>query len=492
MLSIPKQTSDPSVPIGAKGPFGLFPIKFTPQDFHSHIYITGTIGTGKSKLIQHLLYQITIAGVGCGIIDPHSDLATDLIAQLASYPKRNPWLYQPKNQTKIIYVDPFHSDHVVPANVLKSSFAAPQDLAETIVEAFRRVWPATLAEAPRFSQILRHSVMILIDNGLSLVELEPLLTDHAFRTHLLSRAKDEPSVSFFKQQYDRWGRDQLVFASPVLNKVSAFLFRPQIRAMLGASDNQLDFRTILDEGKLLIINLGGVTSDDTQRLLGALFLTGVEKAALSRENIRPHERNPFFFFIDEFGMFAAHDCSHMTKILSECRKYRLHLGLAHQTISQLDSGRLSGALENAKLKIMFNCGRETATAVMNQIFMPDPSRIKHEVRDEDAQGRTHPLFESLLNQTEKQVGEVMRLPNRHIIVKLPDNDELVHLKTPTVPKPRISWDDGERIRRYLTKQAGLPIQELEHAYRTRTSMNHPTPHPSYSSSPYAFWKPTRL
>ena len=380
------------VPIGTAGPLGLFSKTFSVNDFQSHIYITGTIGTGKSKLLQHFLFQLATAGVGCGVLDPHSDLATDLIAQLASYPKKRPWLSVPENQKRVVYIDPFHGTHVIPANILKSSWAQPEDIAENVIEAFRRVWPETLAEAPRFSQILRHAIMVLIDNDLSLLELEPLLTDDGFRSQLLARTADRQSVSFFSNQYERWGREQLIMASPVLNKVSAFLFRPQIRAMLGADQNLLDFRTILDGRKVLIINLGGITSDETQRLLGALFLTGLEKAALSRENIKPHERAPFYFFVDEFGLFAAHDSSHMTKILSECRKYRLHLGLAHQTISQLDGGRLSGALENAKLKILFNCGRQTAQAVMNQVFMPDPDRIKHEVPDGDAQQRSHPLI----------------------------------------------------------------------------------------------------
>jgi len=196
-------------------------------------------------------------------------------------------------------------------------------------------------------------------------------------------------------------------------------------------------------------------------------------------------------FIDEFGLFAAHDCSHMTKILSECRKYRLHLGLSHQTISQVDSARLHGALENAKLKILFNCGRTTAQAVMNQVFFPDTERIKHEITDEDAQQRSHPLFESIYNQVEVATQHVMRLQNREIIVKLPGREELQQLTTPTVPKARVSWDEVHRIKHTLYHHSGRPMDELEQACLTRTT--HITQHPNQRTQPthpYDFWQGT--
>ena len=135
-------------------------------------------------------------------------------------------------------------------------------------------------------------MVVLIACGLSLLELEPLLTDRDFRQRMLQHVEDPLVVSFFQHQYDRWGREQPIFVSPVLNKVSAFLFKPQIRTMLGADDNALDFRRIIDEGKILIINLGCFRDEETQRLLGSLFLTSLEQAAFSRSNQPPHARRP--------------------------------------------------------------------------------------------------------------------------------------------------------------------------------------------------------
>ncbi|KKL78623.1 hypothetical protein LCGC14_2023010, partial [marine sediment metagenome] len=376
------------VRLGNRGLFGLFPLTINMEAIQTHLYCVGQSGQGKSKLLQSLLYQMTSTGLGCGVLDPHSDLASDLLAQLASYPRDEPWLSHPANLHRVIYVDPARTDYLIPANILNNPHATSYEVAENVIEAFRRVWPETLAEAPRFAQIMRNAVFVLAESGLSLVELESFLTDRDFRSRLLERITDPLVVSFFDQQYNRWGRDQLIMASPVLNKVSAFLFKPQIRCMLGARENRLDFRRIIDEGKVLIVDLGGFNDEETQRLLGSLLVTNLEQAAFSRRDLAPERRRPFFCMIDEFPLFCSRDQTSLARILSECRKYRLHLGLAHQTISQLPGQRLQGALENAKLRVIFSTGRKTAQAIVGDLFMPDPSLVKHVVDDEGAQERS--------------------------------------------------------------------------------------------------------
>ena len=250
---------------------------------------------------------------------------------------------------------------------------------------------------------------------------------------MLRHVEDPLVVSFFQHQYDRWGREQPIFVSPVLNKVSAFLFKPQVRTMLGADDNALDFRRIIDEGKILVINLGCFRDEETQRLLGSLFLTSLEQAAFSRSNQPPHARRPFFCMIDEFPLFCARDQTSLARILSECRKYRLHLGLAHQTIAQLPGQRIQGALENAKLKVIFGTGRQTAEAIARELYMPDPKAIKHEVIDEAAKERTHPVFSALGDQFEVFTQSVQQLSRRRSLVKLPDKATVAHVHIPQVP-----------------------------------------------------------
>jgi len=336
------------------------------------------------------------------------------------------------------------------------------------VEAFRRVWPETLAEAPRFAQILRNAALILALNGLSLLELEPLLTNKAFRMRLLATTTDPLAVSFFTHQYDKWGREQAIFASPVLNKVSAFLFKPQVRLMLGANENCLDFRQILDTGQVLIVNLGGFHDEETQRLLGALLITALEQAAFSRSHQAPAARNPFFCLIDEFPLFCSRDQTSLARILSECRKFRLHLGLAHQTVTQLPGQRIQGALENAKLKIIFGTGRQTAEAIVKDLFSPDPHAIKHEVADAEAQDRSHPLFDPLFEQYETAIQRIQQQPSQHVLVKLPERDGVLQAQIPRVPRARISVQQLEAWKRYLARRRGKAYAQLETEIAHRT------------------------
>jgi len=444
------------------------------------MYVVGASGQGKSKYLQHTLFELARKGWGCGVIDPHSDLANDLLAQLAAYPTAHPWLGQPTNQQRLLYVDPARTDYVLPCNILKSSTSTPYEIAENVVEAFRRVWPETLAEAPRFAQIMRNAVLVLAVRGLSLLELEPFLTNRALRTKLLTGFPDPLVLSFFEHQYNQWGKDQVIFASPVLNKVAAFLFKPQVRLMLGANENRLDFRTIIDQGTVLIMDLGGFQDEETQRLLGSLFVTSLEQAAFSRRNQATQQRKPFFCMIDEFPLFCARDSTALARILSECRKFRLHLGLAHQTITQLPTERLQGALENAQLKVVFGTGRQTAEAIVKELFMPNLRAIKHEIKDEAAHARTHPLFDPLQEQFERFTQQIQRLRRRRVLVKLPDSfffrHRVLHLKTPKIPGAPLKLAQLGQLKQQLVKQIGLPRQQLEAeiAERTQRYLTEPT------------------
>ncbi|RIK32794.1 MAG: hypothetical protein DCC55_36200 [Chloroflexi bacterium] len=447
--------------IGSQGFFGLSSVAISLDEFNSHLYVVGQSGQGKSKFLQQLLYQLCFTNWGCGVFDPHSDLASDLLAQLAAYPRGHPWLKNPANCQRLIYLDPSRDDYLVPFNIFRSTSSTPYEIAENLVEAFRRVWPDTLSEAPRFAQILRNAALVLALKGLSLLELEPLLTNPAFRRRMLADIPDPLVVSFFTHQFDRWGREQAIFASPVLNKVSAFLFKPQVRCMLGANDNYLDFRRILDEGKVLIVNLGGFHDEETQRLLGSLLVTSLEQAAFSRSTQAPSARRPFFCTIDEFPLFCSRDQTSLARILSECRKYRLHLGLAHQTITQLPGERIHGALENAKLKVIFGTGRQTAQAIVGDLFMPDPQAVKHEVTDEQAQERSHPLYNPLAEQFETSTQTIQRLSHRRVLVKLPDTEQVAQVRVPVVPKSLLNTAQLERLKAYLAQQVGEPRKDLE-------------------------------
>lgn len=456
--------------MGSRDFFGLIPLYLSLRQFNTHMYVVGASGQGKSKFLQHVLFELATKGWGCGVFDPHSDLATDLLAQLATHPLKQVWLSNPQNCRRILYLDPSREDYIVPCNILRNSFCSPYEIAENVGEAFRRVWPDSLAEAPRFAQILRNAVLVLIANNLTLLELEPLLTDKAFRLRLLQRVSDPQVASFFTHQFDRWKREQPIFIAPVLNKVSAFLFKPQVRLMLGANENQLDFRSIIDRGTVLILNLGCFRDEETQRLLGSLFLTSLEQAAFSRSNISSSSRKPFFCMIDEFPLFCSRDSTSLARILSECRKYRLPLGLAHQTVTQLPGERIQGALENAKLKVVFGTGRQTAESIVKELFMPNLRAVKHEVRDAEAQERTHPVFDPMFEQFERFTQMIQRLRRRRVLVKLPERERVYRLRVGKVPQARLSAGRLEEIKKALAKMVGKPCPEIQQEIAERAQM----------------------
>jgi len=453
-----KRPSPDTVCIGARGPFGLFPLHVPLFAQRTHLYTVGKSGQGKSKLLLHLLVQLVQNGQGCGVIDPHSDLANDLLMQLASYPKKRPWLSLPKNQQCVIYLDPSRMDYIVPANVLKSSTMTPHQVAENVVDSFKRVYPETLSEAPRFAQIMRNTLVVLASRGLTLLELEPFLTDAGYRRDLLANFPDEQVTRFFSDQYNRWGREQSIFVSPVLNKVTALLFQPSVRASLTASENALDFRSIIDQGKVLICDLGGLTGE-TQQLYGSMMVANWEQSAMSRRTLPEEERAPYFLMIDEFPSFVSRDTKTLARILSEVRKFNCFLGLSHQTLSQTDE-RMQGALENCDCKLVFGTGRDTAAALAQQLYLPDPERIKHEVSDETAAERSHPLYEHIQTQSEMSLQELMRLKKRQVVVKLPSDDRLHTVRTANVPRTRITREQLEGYKRALLRQVGRTVDEL--------------------------------
>jgi hypothetical protein len=464
-LSLFSSSSKPQVCLGTHGLWGLSRLAVKLEQLHTHLYLVGASGSGKSKYLQHLLYHLIVAGSGCGVIDPHSDLASDLIAQLASYPRHRPWLSDPAQRKRVVYLDPSRTDVVVPVNLLRNSVATPYVIAENIVEAFKRVWPDTLAEAPRFAQILRNALLVLTVRGLTLLELEPFLTRREYRSRLLTNFPDSQVVSFFDAQYNHWGREQVIMASPVLNKVSAFLFQPAVRLSLGATENRVDLRAIMDRRQLLIVDLGGLTGE-TQQLYGSLLVTSLEQAAISRRNQGVGERQPFFFFVDEFPNFMARDAVTLARMLSEVRKYNVFLGLAHQTIAQTD-GRMQGALENAQIKMIFGSGRQTAEILAPMLYLPQPDVIKHVVADATYQERSHPLFESLYDQVEMAVQKIMRLQRRQVLVKLPASASVIELHTPTVSSPRLSEAQLTRVKALLARQHGYTRQQAEEQIRRR-------------------------
>jgi Type IV secretion-system coupling protein DNA-binding domain len=447
--------SSARVRLGQIGPFGLLPYHIPVIDRHTHFYCIGTTGQGKSKFLESLLVADIRAGRGCGVVDPHTDLARDTLTHLLSVGFFN----SEAARQRVIYFDPTRTDYVIPFNILKTP-AAPYALAQQVIEAFRRTWPQALEEAPRFSNIALACLLVLIETGQSLVDMAPLLTNKLYRERLLAQVRDPQLVEFFHTRLDQWGREGPLMIESTLNKVSAFAFNPHLKRLLGASENRLDFRAIMDAGQVLIVDLGNCDGE-TRRLLGSLVVTGMETAALSRKD-QPDNRKPFYLFLDEFQDFCAGDGAAKTlaQILSECRKFGLHLHLAHQTLGQVHH-RVSSALGNVGIKVVFAVDREDAEVMAKKLFAADTEEIKH-----DAQTETqHPLFSPLGEQWERATATIQELPLRTALVKRRGHT-VIQMQTQPIRTYGVQAGAVDELMRDLARRHGIPASQISEANTT--------------------------
>lgn len=334
-----------------------------------------------------------------------------------------------------------------------ASFDNPYVTAVNLIEAFRRTWPESLREAPRFTNILLASLLVLIRSRLTLAELPRLLTDKKFREPLLETMNDDEITSVFHDRLDRWGREQPLILESILNKVSAFTLNPTLKRILGAQENHLNFRRIMDEGKVLLVDLGRCDGE-TRRLLGSLIVTGIEQAALSRKDELARTRRPFYFYIDEFQDFTANEGSAITlaQILSESRKFGLHLTLAHQTLGQMDNTHLVSALGNVGVKAVFAVDRTDAEIMVKKLFLVGSERVKHEVEDEAQQPKVHPVFYSLQEEWEEAIQEIQNLPPRTFLIKV-QRRGTAKVHTIPIPTTRLKERELDTLRSTLMQSS---------------------------------------
>lgn len=450
--------------------FFIHPLCSVEQKERSaHMYVIGTTTKGKSKLLEYCLFQDITRGRGAGLIDPHGDLADDIIRYLlsfreTSYMKRM-FFEERKNADKIVYLDPTRKDYIIPFNpLIRTAGTTDYDLAADLKEAFQRVWSSSLKEAPQFSNIFLNSLLVLLANNLTLLELQRLLTDRDYREYLLQKVRHRDIVDFFHERYDKWGREAPLMIESTLNKVAAFTLNDQLRLILG-QQKSLNLREIMDQGKVLIVNLGDC-SEETAKLLGSLLTVKLQQSAQSRRDIRRREqRRPFFLYMDEFQNFVSSEGGIKTfsRLLSEAAKFGLHLILAHQTQSQLDP-KMRGAIGNMGIKVVFGVERDDAEFVSRGVFLPEIDVVREEAKTETQ----HHLYDPLINQWEKftQLIDKKSLPARFAYV-LRHNKEAVRIKTIEVKDRACEEPEVELVKKYSAMGWGTPVQQVEEEMQER-------------------------
>lgn len=353
------------------------------------------------------------------MIDPHGDLAKDVLKTLVS----SGYFSDESAYDKLMYVAPRRRDFIIPFNVLsrQDPDAETYEIAQRVISAFMRTWARTLQEPPRFQQIMRASLANLIETGETLCSLYRLLTDDDFRESQLQKISDPKvavdSRSFFENEFEKWGRDRTVMMGSTTNKVSALTDNPSMFYMLGQKENQLNIRRIMNEGKILLVDLGEC-DDETKRLFGTLIVTGFEQAALSRARDPKEERKPYYLYIDEFQDFACHPGAAETfsQMLSQVRKFGLHMILANQSVAQLDV-RLQTALGNAQTIVAFRISRADAEALARVLGEVDPKVIKSESQT----SIQHPIYSPISEQWEEFIQFLTKQRVRQATVKTADD-----------------------------------------------------------------------
>lgn len=337
-----------------------FGIKQADRLFHA--YAIGKTGTGKTTLLETLALQDIVSGRGVTVIDPHGDLAARLVAQVPAWREKD-----------VVYLNAPDLSQRYGYNPLRGVQKDKIPLAASgLMEAFKKLWDE--AWGVRMEHILRNTLYALIEFGeATLPDILRMLTDTTFRKQVLDQVENEQVNAFWTDEFPKYNpRYRQETIAPIQNKVGAFLADPRLYRMFTNPPVDLHFRQIMDEGKILIVNLAkGRLGEDSANLLGALLVTTLGLAALSRADIEESRRTDHAVLIDEFQSFTTLSVANM---VSELRKYHVGLVLSHQHLYQLEPEVRHAVLGNAGTLISFRLGPDDARIIAREfepVFAPE-------------------------------------------------------------------------------------------------------------------------
>lgn len=318
------------------------------DDRRRHMYLIGKTGMGKSTALENMVVQDIVNGEGVAVVDPHGDFAEKIIK------------YIPSNRINdVIYFNPADMDFPISLNVMESAVEQHKHLiASGLVGVFKKLWADSWG--PRLEYVLRNAILALLDYpGSTLLGVMRILVDKKYRQKVIEKIKDPVVRSFWIDEYSKYpDRFQAEAIAPIQNKVGQFLSTALIRNIVGQVRTSFDIREIMDTQKILIMNLSkGRLGEDASALMGAMMITKIQLAAMSRIDIPERERKDFYLYVDEFQNFATES---FANILSEARKYRLNLIIAHQYVEQVEEEVQAAVFGNVGTIMAFRIGAADA------------------------------------------------------------------------------------------------------------------------------------
>lgn len=395
------------------------------RDRSRHVYIIGQTGAGKSGMLELLALSDVFYNQGYCIIDPHGDFAIDNLK------------FIPESRIRdVVYFNPADTAFPVAFNPLEVSDPAKKpNICSEVIGVLKRMFGDSWG--PRLEHILRYTLLALLDRpSTTLLDISRLLTDKDFRKETLKYCKDVTVLQFWKHEFGQWNEKQVNESiAPVLNKVGAFTANPIIRNIIGQPKSSFDIRKIMDEGKILVVNLSkGLIGEDNAGILGAFLVTKVQLAAMSRSDIpRVEDRRPFYLYVDEFQNFATDS---FAVILSEARKYGLNLTVANQYVAQMTDSVRDAVFGNVGTTISFRVSADDAPILVKQF---------------------EPTFEE---------SDLIQLNNRHFVISMIIGGEKVPaFSATTLSIPESPSDNFEAIVAHSREYYGRPRLEVEREIR---------------------------
>lgn len=337
-------------------PFGI-----KAEDRTRHMYIIGKTGMGKSTLIENMVAQDIKNGEGLAFIDPHGKSAAMLLD------------YIPADRIKdVVYFAPFDTDNPISFNVMEDVGPDKRHLISNgLMSAFKKIWgPETFSA--RMEYIMMNALLALLEYPEStLLGVSRMLTDKAYRKKVVDNVKDPSVRAYWVDEFAKYSENYAKDAVPgIQNKLGQFTSNPLIRNIIGQPHSSFDLRKMMDERKILIVNLSkGQLGEGNANLLGGMIITKIYLAAMSRADLTEGELKKlpnFYMYVDEFQSFANES---FADILSEARKYKLALVVAHQYIKQMDEKVADAVFGNVGTQIMFRVGAPDAE-VLEKEYAP--------------------------------------------------------------------------------------------------------------------------
>lgn len=392
-------------------------------DRSRHVYIIGQTGAGKSGTLELFALSDIFHGQGYAIIDPHGDFAV------------NNMRFIPGSRVEdVVYFNPADTAYPLGFNPLEVTNPAQKtNISSEVIGVLKRMFGESWG--PRLEYILRYTILALLDRPeTTMLDITRMLTDKKFRKETLSYCTDTVVLQFWNVEFASWtDKFQAEAIAPVLNKVGAFTANPVIRNIIGQPKSTFNIRQIMDDGKILIVNLSkGLIGEDNAAILGSFLVTKIQLAAMSRSDIPDiKDRRPFYLYVDEFQNFATDS---FATILSEARKYGLNLTVANQYISQMTDTVRNAVFGNVGTMISFRVSADDAPILGKQF---------------------EPQFEP---------NDLLQMHNRHFIINMVINGEKAPaFSATTLTLPPAQADNTSLIventrRRYSRTRADVEVE----------------------------------